>query len=167
MEAGLSYDVEWPAWAIASLPSWHELISKFSVECGGIEMRTVHGMAAAAFFCMALPGYADAICAARTSLTHSWVSDDRGTYYVRQVGNTVWWLGESADSGRTWSNVFKGVRKGDIIDGEWVDVINKGGGGTLRLKVNSRGPTIDGFQKLSSSGTLFGGTKWSWICKDT
>jgi len=42
-------------------------------------------------------------------LTGVWSGDDAGTYYVRQIGNTVWWLGVSVDEGRTFANVFRGT----------------------------------------------------------
>lgn len=130
-------------------------------------MRLMHRIAATAMFVLVLPAAGNALCQSRTSMTHSWNGDDKGKYYVRQDGNIVWWLGESADSGRTWSNVFRGVRKGNIVEGEWVDVVNKGGRGTLRLQVDMRGTAIDGFRKLSGSGSLFGATKWFWTCQDT
>jgi hypothetical protein len=80
-------------------------------------------------------------------LTGVWAATDVGTYYVRQVGNTVWWLGLSRDRGRTFANAFHGsiLSKGadgeplarPIIQGDWADVpIGENGsrnGGQLRL----------------------------------
>lgn len=80
-------------------------------------------------------------------LTGVWAATDVGTYYVRQVGNTVWWLGLSRDRGRTFANVFHGSilsRGADgeplarpIIEGDWADVpIGENGSmndGQLRL----------------------------------
>jgi hypothetical protein len=43
------------------------------------------------------------------NLTGAWAANDGGTYYVRQIGNTVWWLGLSADEGQTFANVFQGT----------------------------------------------------------
>jgi hypothetical protein len=55
---------------------------------------------------------------------------NQSTYYIRQIGNTVWWLNLSRDQGRTFANVFLGtigtetingsVRQ--VINGNWVDI---------------------------------------------
>ena len=42
------------------------------------------------------------------NLTGAWHCDDIGTYYIREVGNTVWWLGLSCDQGRQFANVYRG-----------------------------------------------------------
>jgi hypothetical protein len=47
-------------------------------------------------------------------------------YYLRQVGNTLWWLGLSHDQGRSFSNVFCGVITEDgagiEVSGDLVDL---------------------------------------------
>ena len=45
-------------------------------------------------------------------LTGSWAASDVGTYYVCQIGNTVWWLGLTSDQGLTFTNVFRGTLQG-------------------------------------------------------
>ena len=77
------------------------------------------------------------------NLTGVWAGGDVGTYYVQQIGNTVWWVGMSRDQGRTFTNVFRGtigteyIQNGwrQVINGEWVDVPLGGnlGFGTLKL----------------------------------
>ena len=42
-------------------------------------------------------------------LTGTWAASDVGTYYVRQSGGTIWWLGLSRDQGLTFANVFRGT----------------------------------------------------------
>ena len=42
-------------------------------------------------------------------LSGAWAASDVGTYYVRQSGNTIWWLGLSRDQGITFANVFHGI----------------------------------------------------------
>lgn len=69
---------------------------------------------------------------ANADLTGVWAASDVGTYYVRQVGDEVWWLGLSRDQGRTFANIFHGSavsRGGDgeglarpIIVGDWANV---------------------------------------------
>ncbi len=56
------------------------------------------------------------------NLTGAWHSNDVGTYYMRQIGDTVWWLGMSRDQGRSFANVFRGTVGGGVIEGAWVDV---------------------------------------------
>lgn len=62
----------------------------------------------------------------RGTLTGTWTADDHGTYYVRQVGDTLWWMGLSHDQGRSFSNVFCGavIRNGDKVEvvGDLVDL---------------------------------------------
>jgi hypothetical protein len=55
-------------------------------------------------------------------LSGAWHASDNGTYYVRQLGDAVWWLGLSRDQGRTYANVFKGNVVEGGIEGVWVDV---------------------------------------------
>jgi len=97
---------------------------------------------------------------AAPDLTGVYRSNDGGTYYVRQLGNTVWWLGTSADDGGTYTNVFKGIITGSKINGNWADVPrgqnNAGGAMTIQiLNPNS-------FKKLSQTGG-FGPSLWNRI----
>jgi hypothetical protein len=74
---------------------------------------------------------------------------------VRQVGSDVWWLGMSADNGKSWTNVYKGSLNAPAktVDGLWSDV-PKGGArssGTLNLTISQNPdsriinpPTSDG-----------------------
>ena len=39
----------------------------------------------------------DADIAARDNLTGAWAGEDGSTYYIRQIGNKVWWLGQMRD----------------------------------------------------------------------
>ena len=57
------------------------------------------------------------------NLTGAWHGEeDQSTFYIRQVGNTVWWLGLSRDQGRTYANVFHGTLTNSVIKGSYVDV---------------------------------------------
>jgi hypothetical protein len=62
----------------------------------------------------------------RANLTGVWGASDVGTYYLRQLGQVVWWLGLSQDRGRTFANVFHGTltpdQAGASLSGEWADV---------------------------------------------
>jgi len=59
---------------------------------------------------------------ANINLTGAWGGGDMGTYYLRQIGNTLWWLGLSRDQGRTFANVIHGTVAGEVIKGDWIDV---------------------------------------------
>jgi len=76
---------------------------------------------------------------AQSSLTGRWRCNDGGTYFVRQVGREVWWLGRSADSGGAFTNVFHGTIDGDTIEGDWADVPagSARSSGVLTLRIQS------------------------------
>jgi hypothetical protein len=95
------------------------------------------------------------------SLTGMWRADDGGTYYLRQIGNILWWNGMSGgNDGFTFNNVFRGTitSSTNTITGEWADVPRGTvmGYGTLNLKVVSS--TL--VQKVSQAGSGFGATTW-------
>jgi hypothetical protein len=61
-------------------------------------------------------------------LTGTWAGDDEGVYYLRQIGDQVWWLGMSGLGGSfelrgtEWTNVFLGTLSGDMLTGTYADV---------------------------------------------
>lgn len=93
-----------------------------------------------------------------TNLTGVWGCNDGGTYYIRQVGNEVWWYGQSSNNGSTWANVFNGQIRGSQIVGRWADV-PKGrivNAGTMTLEI------LDNNQLRSVHKTGgFGGSVWT------
>lgn len=58
------------------------------------------------------------------NLTGVWATNDNGTYYIRQIGNTVWWLALSSDEGHSETAVFHGSISsgGTSSTGSWVDL---------------------------------------------
>jgi hypothetical protein len=66
--------------------------------------------------------------------------NDGGTYYVRQIGNEVWWFGPSSDEGASFTNVYKGTISGDAIIGTWADVPygQARGWGSMNLVIHSQ-----------------------------
>ncbi|MGE3871937.1 MAG: hypothetical protein AB7F74_03160 [Parvibaculaceae bacterium] len=132
-------------------------------------IKTLTLCATAMLALLAISSQADAQCVAPKKLTNKYKANDGGTYYVRRVGNTVWWLGESADGGRTWSNVFRGTLNGNTFSGDWADVAgNFSGRGTLILQILGSIETgVHGFQRVGGSGSGFGGQRWSIPCNDT
>ena len=92
---------------------------------------------------------------ADVNLTGVWHGDDIGTYYVRQIGSTVWWLGLSRDQGRSFANVFHGTMSDGTIEGDWVGVpLGVHGAmsdGTLTV---SGGPLATELTKISDTGEM-------------
>lgn len=72
-------------------------------------------------------------------LTGAWAGNDSGVYYIRQVGDCVWWFGTEVrdlelgpTSQRGFANVASGRIVGSQVDLEWADVplgdtVNGGG----------------------------------------
>ena len=97
------------------------------------------------------------ICLARPSLTGSWLANDGGTYRLRQVGNTIWWVGMSGDDGKSWTHAFHGVRNGNVVNGRWADVNGPMGSGALTLQVRGNGTHL---LRTAATGSGFSGTRW-------
>jgi hypothetical protein len=97
------------------------------------------------------------------NLTGTWQSDETcpGTFYVRQVGKTLWWSAKSADEGKAWTKVFRGTIKDDTISGDWADVPPGGGkgSGTLTLHVVIHGGKLE-IKKKRQTGDAFAASTW-------
>ncbi len=95
------------------------------------------------------------ICAGMTTakdLNGYYESDDGGAYFIRQIGNKVYWFGEAPNG--AWANVLAGEVDGNQIHGRFWDV-PKGktkGLGEITLVITNDGKTLT---KLSST-TPFG-----------
>ena len=90
--------------------------------------------------------------AAPKELNGYYEGDDGGAYFVRQVGDKVYWFGE--DPNGKWANVMMGTINGNTINARFWDV-PKGktmGAGEITLTITSGGATL---VKVSSS-TPFG-----------
>jgi hypothetical protein len=100
-----------------------------------------------------------AVCVA--DLTGKWFCDDGGTYYLRQIGNSLYWYGERDKTKPAWSNVLAGRIKGGEIRGNWADV-PKGptmGRGDLRLAIKESGNILVAIKKTGG----FGGSRWTRV----
>jgi hypothetical protein len=107
---------------------------------------------------------------AQEDLTGTWSCNDGGTYFIRQVGNIIWWYGESAPpqgiaqalaTKSDWANVAYGASTGDNIVLFWADV-PKGSGlnsGSLALKHSYSGGTDILSKQFDTGG--FSGSQWT------
>jgi hypothetical protein len=95
-------------------------------------------------------------------LTGVWGCNDGAHYYIRQIGNVVWWYGENDPSSPSFSNVFYGTiseySPTYIITGNWADVpkgkyASQSGTLTLAIETNNKLAT------MKQTGN-FGGTSW-------
>jgi hypothetical protein len=138
---------------------------------GGKRRRSVvvsalTGLALLASASIGLASPASALCSATPNVTGKWTSNDGGVYYMRRVGNKVWWLGDGP--GNSWTNVFQGTTDMKTITGDWADVKGGRNSGTLTLRINGEvGKGILGFQRIGSTGDGFAGTRWWQPCNDT
>jgi hypothetical protein len=96
-------------------------------------------------------------------LTGTWEGNDSGVYYIRHIGDCVWWFGtevpEIAPGQHGFANVASGRITGTQVDLEWADV-------PLGSTVNGGGLTFN-YDEASDTLTLieqrggaqrFGGT---------
>lgn len=91
----------------------------------------------------------------QVALNGYYKANDNGHYYIRTIGNKVYWFGEHPNG--NWANVFTGTVSGSRVSGTFYDV-PKGratGSGSLTLEINSNG---NSFTKVSGG---FGGTSWT------
>lgn len=90
-------------------------------------------------------------------LTGVWSCDDGGTYYLKQIGNTVWWLGEISPDNPRWSNVAYGDIDECALYLEYADV-PKGsatGSGSLVLEIVSNNE-----MRATEKPESYGGSRW-------
>jgi hypothetical protein len=83
-------------------------------------------------------------------LTGTYSTNDGGTYYVRQIGNNLLWVGVSTNNdGRDYTNVFIGTIQGDTVTGNWADVPRgrTQNYGVLTLNIVTSPTGTVGFQK--------------------
>jgi microsomal dipeptidase-like Zn-dependent dipeptidase len=119
------------------------------------EIRSMAGATRRMFMVVviaALGFAASAIATSAKDLNGYYEGDDGGAYFIRQVGNKIYWFGE--DPHGAWANVLAGTIDGTQIHGRFWDV-PKGrtkGVGEITLTITSDGATLT---KLSST-TPFG-----------
>jgi hypothetical protein len=93
------------------------------------------------------------------NLTGRWSANDGGYYYLRQLGNELWWYGHSGDGARTWTNVLYGRVQGNRVTAKWADVPQGAvqGSGDMELEISGDGRQLTATRR--SGG--FGGSQWT------
>jgi len=56
------------------------------------------------------------------SLTGTWTAGNLGVFFIRQIGNEVWWLGEDDPLQPSWCNVGHGTVTDRTLTVEWTDI---------------------------------------------
>ena len=102
------------------------------------------------------------------TLSGVWHGSDNGTYYLRQIGHEVWWLGLSPDQGRSFANVFHGtIGATGALDGQWTDLpMGANGafsGGTLLLGGDPADPQLSTTLNKTGETGGFGASTWTKI----
>ena len=107
-------------------------------------------------------------------LTGAWAGNDSGVYYIRQVGDCVWWFGTEVRDielgptrQRGFANVASGRIVGTQVDLEWADVplgYTVNGGGLTFIYDEDRGELTLTDQRGGSQP--FGGTVLTRIQPD-
>ena len=102
-----------------------------------------------------------------SSLTGIWVANDGGAYFLRQVGDALWWAGLSSGlmhPGLQFCNVFHGSVTDSAVTGEWSDVPRgaTSGRGTLTLRPAGDNQLL----RVGGSGG-FGGSVWRRTSRST
>src|ERR1043166_1001240 len=69
--------------------------------------------------CLLLMGMS-AIAAPAKELNGYYEGDDGGAYFIRQIGEKVYWLGEDPNGG--WANILIGTVTGNKITAKFFDV---------------------------------------------
>ena len=93
----------------------------------------------------------------KRAVTGVWLADDCGKYYIRQIGDVVWWVGEHQFG--AWCNVFRGTRQSRNVVGQWADVPKCSSNGEGRLEL----ACVDEMMKQTEGPGGFGGTYWTKV----
>jgi hypothetical protein len=103
------------------------------------------------------------------NLTGTWKANDGGTYYIRNIGIDVWWLGISSnDDGKTFSNVLKGQIhvNNKTLTADWSDIPRGTNGyyGKLTLAIDSdtmlHKVNETNYNKSGNPSCCFGASIW-------
>ncbi len=55
-------------------------------------------------------------------LNGTWSAGNLGTFFIRQIGDQIWWLGEDDPIQPTWCQIGHGKMEGKLITMDWIDL---------------------------------------------
>lgn len=93
-----------------------------------------------------LLGWMAQAMAADVDFSGKWHGEDGSTYYVRQIGDEIYWYAEGSQEVRRSSSIFVGKLRAGMILGSWVDVPKGGaaaGRGELHLSIHEKGNVLE------------------------
>jgi len=93
-----------------------------------------------------------------TAISGVYTCSEGGTYYVKSDGKNLYWVGESADGGKSWTNIFIGKVEGSKVKGKWYDLPKGRNGGSGDLEVLLAADCMS-FNWVEGTGG-FGGRQW-------
>jgi hypothetical protein len=102
-------------------------------------------------------------------LSGPWSGNDGGLYYIKQLGNCVWWSGlsnfDGQYPGQEWIMTFKGTMNADgQIQGDFVDVKSTNpGSGTITIEARIdqvNGSAVVQLYRMALTGHPVGVTFW-------
>jgi hypothetical protein len=153
-------------------PSSSNLSCHINADCPSGEYCTTSSNLASGLSCQSGQAQTEAQAPGCSSCSGNYLSGDYktpadGRYYIRQIGNTVWWVGKSSDNGLTFTNVFKGIIQGTTIVGDWADVGlgSTHSGGTLTVQITGSNFAKISLSKISQTGG-FGDSSWEKFYPD-
>src|SRR5579862_1874320 len=140
---------------------------------GLVRPAAMYALAVLPFTCASAPAFVT------PDLTGVWASNNTGVvYYIRQLGNTVWWAALNPDMaspissksnsfhrGLISTQVFQGTMSGSTVTGDWADLPRQSNTnlsqGTLSVSVNldARG-NVTALQPQTQTGAPTGD---SWV----
>jgi len=73
--------------------------------------------------CMALASSSPAMAQVNVlDLNGTWSAGNFGTFFIRQIGAEIWWLGEDDPIQPTWCQIGHGKMEGKLIIIDWIDL---------------------------------------------
>ena len=96
--------------------------------------------------------------ASAADLSGKWNCDDGRQYYLRQVGNTLYWYGERSATNPAWSTSFRGTSMGSesTATGWTCPRDRHSSQGVLQMQIKDDGNVLEATRKTGG----FGGSRW-------
>jgi hypothetical protein len=87
------------------------------------------------------------------NLSGLYVADNQDKYYLKQLGNSLWWIGTDKNTSNI-KNIFKGIIYGNNIQGQWIASpmnLTTRDNGSLNMTISFTSPENVSIDKVSSN----------------